>query len=63
MAEANAGHDASDDRQAAESGNIAAMVRLAFELYKKGRHTESENWYRRAANLGDTNAMFMLAQL
>jgi TPR repeat protein len=50
-------------RQAAERGDMTAMVDLGFELHGIGRTDEAEAWYKRAAGLGSGTAMANLGHI
>ncbi len=65
LAERKAGHDGkalADFRQAAEMGEIRAMLEVAEEGLDSD-NGESERWYRKAAELGDPTAMLNLGAM
>jgi hypothetical protein len=46
---------------AAQRGNIAAMINLAVLLYRAHENNDAEYWWQHAAEAGDTDAMHALA--
>jgi hypothetical protein len=65
LAERKAGHDGkalADFRQAAEMGEIRAMLEVAEEGLDSD-NGESERWFRKAAELGDSTAMLNLGAM
>jgi TPR repeat protein len=47
-------------REAADAGNVAAMVSLGALLRKRGQEDQAMQWYRKAADTGDADAMVNL---
>ncbi|MGO4614706.1 tetratricopeptide repeat protein [Nocardia sp. 2YAB30] len=47
-------------RRAVITGHVGAMANLGVLLYERGEITEAEYWYRKAADVGDFDAMYNL---
>jgi TPR repeat protein len=51
------------DRRVADNGDVKKMFKLGVEAELEGRDEEAEEWYGRAAEAGNTEAMGKLGDL